>query len=88
MALTTEQRTRRHDEASRAQVLERLALFGAQKSVAVDDDGECVAVLLAFQDTTDVPGVERVKPAAGRDHFPERRPQLSEFLKRYYFPAE
>ena len=88
MALTTEQRTRRHDEASRAQILKRLTLFGAQESVAVDDDGECVAVLLAFQDTTNVPGVERIKPAAGGDHFPERRPQLSEFLKRYYFPAE
>ena len=44
--------------------------------------------VFALQNAANMPGVERVKPAAGGDHFPERRPQLSEFLKRYNFPAE
>src|SRR3989344_3021330 len=64
------------DRTARAQVLERLPLFGAQKSVAVDDDGENIPVSFALQNAANLPGVEGVKPAAGRDYFSERRPQL------------
>jgi len=69
MALTTEQRTRRHDEASRAQVLERLAFFGAQESVAVDDDGENIPVSFALQNAANMPGVERVNPVRSLKRF-------------------
>ena len=69
MALTTEQRTHRHDEASRAQILKRLTLFGAQESVAVDDDGENIPVSFALQNAANMPGVERVNPVRSLKRF-------------------
>ena len=57
------------DRTSRAQVLERLALFGAQKSVAVDDDGENIPVSFALQNAANMPGVERVNPVRSLKRF-------------------